>query len=915
MEIAYNLFVQPIIFIIDIVFVVLYHIIQDLPLVLIFLSIIVNLITTPLYLSADRIQQEQRLKEEKMRPFVHHIRSAFSGDERFMMLSAYYRVENYHPVSVLKESLPLLLQIPIFMAAYRYLCAAPILSGSAFGPIIDLGAPDHLLHVGNIRINILPIVMTMFNLLSGYVYTKRSSSFRQKVQIIGLALVFLVLLYASPSGLVLYWTTSQVYSLVRNLKSQTKIFEKEATAVSLSILGIALPAVLTVLRLLDSPVKVFMGECVLFISLLNIVRYLFRHYNIQIPLIKNKVIKLIDQLLPEENYPSYFIIALCTSLLFGICLPASVLASSAGEFVETSSGRFLTQLLVYPAEVYCGLFVVWGSIFYYFSKKKGRKILFISLSVWLALALLNHFCFDVKPAFFYVDLSFDGELSISASDVTLNIIISALVVAALLWLRKKHWLLVSRIAVVLAISLAILGSIQVLQIPFALKEKSDEATPIITENGDSDIIHALSLSKVNKNVLIIMLDRALGSYVPYIFDEKPELLKSFSGFVYYPNTISFGGATSQGAPPLYGGYDYTTESMTARMEQGKGVRTSDGFLVLPSLFSQNGYKTTVADPAWYGIGIYCDCQDVTAINLVGRVHGSQTYEGNIIPVQKRNFVMYSLFKTAPLFLRNQIYDNGGYVSISTAQTELTQAFIDNYSELEALPSLITASDSEQGSFLFLQNATTHEPTVLEAPDYEVKVRDFGASNYIIPYGNKTVDGRTLEIQSYSAYKHYCVNMVSYMRLAELFDSMREQGTYDNTRIILVSDHGFGSNPAQFPEWIFDDGTDLAKFNCLLMVKDFQSSGSMTTNMEFMTNADTPTLAIKDIIENAVNPYTSNPITSNRKEERPILIAHRAERWRDNADDHLTFDEYEWLSVHDNIFDINNWSILGEGGRE
>lgn len=45
-----------------------------------------------------------------------------------------------------------------------------------------------------------------------------------------------------------------------------------------------------------------------------------------------------------------------------------------------------------------------------------------------------------------------------------------------------------------------------------------------------------------------MLDRAMGQYVPYIFNEKPELKEQFSGFTYYSNVISFGGQTNFGAP-------------------------------------------------------------------------------------------------------------------------------------------------------------------------------------------------------------------------------------------------------------------------------------------------------------------------------------------------------------------------------
>ena len=39
--------------------------------------------------------------------------------------------------------------------------------------------------------------------------------------------------------------------------------------------------------------------------------------------------------------------------------------------------------------------------------------------------------------------------------------------------------------------------------------------------------------------------------------------------------------------------------------------------------------------------------------------------------------------------------------------------------------------------------------------------------------------------------HYQINMAAMLQLANWFDYMRENGVYDNTRIILVADHGRG----------------------------------------------------------------------------------------------------------------------------
>ena len=47
----------------------------------------------------------------------------------------------------------------------------------------------------------------------------------------------------------------------------------------------------------------------------------------------------------------------------------------------------------------------------------------------------------------------------------------------------------------------------------------------------------ITLSRNGKNVVVIMLDRALGYIVPYLMDEKPELQEQFSGFTYYSKLL------------------------------------------------------------------------------------------------------------------------------------------------------------------------------------------------------------------------------------------------------------------------------------------------------------------------------------------------------------------------------------------
>ena len=55
------------------------------------LSLAMNFLVLPLYRRADAMQEEERDIEMKLRKGVSHIKKAFKGDERMMILQTYYR--------------------------------------------------------------------------------------------------------------------------------------------------------------------------------------------------------------------------------------------------------------------------------------------------------------------------------------------------------------------------------------------------------------------------------------------------------------------------------------------------------------------------------------------------------------------------------------------------------------------------------------------------------------------------------------------------------------------------------------------------------------------------------------------------------------------------------------------------------
>ena len=102
------------------------------------------------------------------------------------------------------------------------------------------------------------------------------------------------------------------------------------------------------------------------------------------------------------------------------------------------------------------------------------------------------------------------------------------------------------------------------------------------------------------------------------------------------------------------------------------------------------------------------------------------------------------------------------------------------------------------------------------------------------------------------------------------------------------------------------------YNPLLMVKDFGSKGFHADD-QFMTNADTPTLALAGLLEAPVNPFSGKAITNDAKnaEALHIFFTEFVSPYPRN-----TFYPGHWFELRgQNIFDLSAWHSLGFYGAE
>lgn len=848
----------------EVIYVITNRMINNPGLSIIVFSLVINFLVLPLYKRADAIQEEQRDMERKLQKGVSHIKKTFRGDERMMMLQTYYRQNHYKPVYVLRGTVSLFLQIPFFIAAYRFLSGLQLLEGVSFGPVSDLGRQDGILVIGGMSVNLLPIIMTGINLVSSMIYVK-GSPLKTKIQLYGMALFFLVFLYSSPSGLVLYWTMNNVFSLVKTIFYRRKKSKNCENA---------------------SERKRFKS-------------------------------KAADQ---ASERKIFFAGSVFLSVLLGLLIPSAVISASPQEFVDIN---YFYHPLWFVVSSFClafGLCVVWLGIFYRLASPAVKP--YFDTGIWIVsgLALADHMFFGKDLGILTAELRYEVDVEFNILEILGNIIV-ALATVFVLYLVYKRWK--NRVFNVLAIGALALCCMTAVNVAHISRSVNSVRRMAADDNSLSDETPKFTLSRTGKNVIVLMLDRAMGEYIPYIFHEKPELEEQFSGFVYYPNVISFGRSTNFGSPALFGGYEYTPIEMNRRNEESLAVKQNEALRVMPLIFMENDYAVTVCDPPYANyqwisdLSIYDEYPQIQSYITRGSFSDTAARE-QWIQNSKRNFFCHSIFKAAPIFLQGVIYNDGKYNaagnmrSLYLGQTMdglykaegIRASFMDSYNVLTHLPDMTNIVDDDKDTFLMMDNEVPHEPMLLQMPDY-VPQQYVDNTVYSTGYAEMyNLDGQILAMENGEQVMHYHANMTMMLQLGRWFDYMRENGVYDNTRIILVSDHGMELN--QLDEMILEDGVDCSSCYPLLMVKDFNSDGFMTSE-EFMTNADVPVLAMDTVIEKPVNPFTGKEINSDEKTAHRQFIIYSKE-FDTEVNDGNTFLPGKWYSVEGDMRKRENWRI-------
>ena len=429
---------------------------------------------------------------------------------------------------------------------------------------------------------------------------------------------------------------------------------------------------------------------------------------------------------------------------------------------------------------------------------------------------------------------------------------------------------------------------------FTINEKSNEAKSF-TSSIPTNIF---SYSKREKNILVMMIDGSMSGYLPDLFRDNPELKTQMNGFTWYSNVVSPGNRTISGMPALMGGFNYTPSQINARTDGTLADKVSHAYELYPDNFTSKGYSVLYADPFWYGFKRRGDCErletstDATCFNLIDSVGRHETtlkvslnrdrYNGGLM----RQYLILSLFRLSPTFLKPSIYDKANWLGQSFSWRKKEDKYYINYLTLSKLP-ILSNTDAQTPTLTVIANNVTRATLLLD-DDCQPLHSEISSSETLERFG---------DVETVKIYQTFICAMKQIGAYLEWF---RAAGIWDNTMVVLVSDHGWKSNNPALENT--KDRYDQAQWQCLLMIKPFGAVGDPVESKEFISNANVPGI-VCDVIGGCYDKHTANTVTKVPL-TRPVLLHSTPWQPSGQMKDRFIIDELR--QVERDITYAKNW---------
>ena len=945
--------IQPLEFFLHWIFTLLLQWTSHYGLSILLLSTAVNIILLPVYYPIEKLKKRWKIKYRDMDREIQEIKDCYSGQERYYYIQALHRQYRYNPFQALLPSLGLLIQIPFFLAAYYMLSHYTGLQGISFWFIQDLSLADQTINMGFGRWNILPIIMTALNGISTLFYTKDSKA-SERYQLWILAVLFLVLLYNSPAALVLYWTMNNIFALLKQAARylhqireirfpNLRAYASRRNCIYYSLYVLCLFFGLSTLSYYDNSTM----TPIYLLSTLLIFLWIIQLWHIAEIGVKNGkrwyhwiFLTILPAMIAFQIYYAWPLfqdffqyelnimygiktaMLLCVGIVIGYPLVLREIGNplkgiipgkkcSFGSFIMPVTFIFSVLFLWIPTLVYQSLPSIFEQSIWSILLLNGIYALTAILAAaagyrflfrrgqWVISFVVSMLAFFVFLYAYVIKFNFgslDGMVLTQSQSLRGHYPWYLLEFILLMTGGWGIYRIMKRNPRILGIGFAVLISLSTMQGSAALWNIAQ----LDTQNGEADLIPSntdklLSFSKDNENIVIFMLDMFQGNYVTQILAESPELKNRLEGFIWYPNSLSVSFYTNASLPVIMGGWDFEALNQNKQPGNllGKNTRAYEDMIARAqdknmdvSVVDATYFHTLHGDiEAMEDLGVY-SAQSSQFRNFW--LDHTETDQEDRHISRRGLLTAISLFRVLPYAFKAPVYNKGTWFTIE--QSNYTQT-IKKVSFLRSMP-LLANNQSQSATFKFFISEITHSPFAI---DKEGKVLTTGVPDPSHPTGTGGLNAY------YSAY--WALTYV-----ADFMDWMKEAEVYDNSRIILVSDHGNHYYPNAFdvPYQSLEEASKLNinsgtrnRLNVLLMMKDFDSEGPLQVSNQFMSNGDTMSLVYGEDLKDfdAVIDGRTLPCYTTRHWETRML-QHSQE---------YIIEEYYYVT--DNLFDLKNWERI------
>ncbi len=342
-----------------------------------------------------------------------------------------------------------------------------------------------------------------------------------------------------------------------------------------------------------------------------------------------------------------------------------------------------------------------------------------------------------------------------------------------------------------------------------------------------------SFSPDRPNVLVFIYDQYHGGDIGRMLDEDPAMASRLPGFVWYRDVVSDGNNTLLSFPALLGGPAYTPGAINLRRGRTLADRVVDATAELPRLFLNAGYAVSCCNVgqnlavdngvplsrlAGFAGDRLVDVPQPPEYAVLAREALDAGDGGGADGGDAKLLLAVSLFRSVPNLLR------AGLVGLGAFETESSGKVYHDIAVPLLMPRYL-AADSKEPTYKIFVSALSHNPFLL-GPDS------------LVPLEKE--ERRAL---AKSADAHFYTERHIIAMLESLVARMRAMGVYDNTRIILASDHNYQRDPNPFLRDVTSPFEQMPpRPYALLLVKDFNAGAPLSVSDRLMQGHDMPALA-------------------------------------------------------------------------